>query len=269
MGNKMSTLIKYRQHFTSPLRSVKSWVIPLLLIGLWQYSSTQNAGHAYAFVPLQNVFYAFIELFQTGELFVNTWGSLKKALLGFVFGGIAGLILGALMAYSKIVNAVISPIFNAIRQVPLLGLTPLIALWLGNGESAKIFIIALASFYPLVINTYQGLSHYEPQYKELASMYQFSAWREFRRIRLPQAIPYILTGINLAVPFTWITTTASELLFNAGTGLGGVMMKAEANAAMDILLVCALTVTILGMVMTALVRAMSKHLLRWRPRHSA
>jgi len=103
----------------------------------------------------------------------------------------------------------------------------------------------------------------------LDSIYQCSTWREFRRIRLPQAIPYILTGINLAVPFTWITTTASELLFNAGSGLGGVMMKAEANAAMDILLVCALTVTLLGIGMTTLVRTLSKYLLRWRPRHSA
>ncbi len=265
----MSTIVKSRSYFTSPLRSVKGWIIPIFLLVLWQYSSTQNAGHAYAFVPLQNVYDAFIALLQSGELLINTWGSLNKALLGFVFGGTAGLLLGALMAYSKIVNALISPIFNAIRQVPLLGLTPLIALWLGNGESAKIFIIALASFYPLVINTYQGLSHHEPKYKELASIYQFSTWREFRRIRLPQAIPYILTGINLAVPFTWITTTASELLFNAGVGLGGVMMKAEANAAMDILLVCALTVTLLGIAMTAMVRALSRYLLRWRPRHSA
>lgn len=265
----MSSLITSRPQFTLLPRSLKSWIIPILLLGLWQYSSSHNAGHAYAFVPLQHIYDAFISLLQSGELLINTWGSLKKALLGFVFGCTAGLALGALLAYSKIINALISPIFNTIRQVPLLGLTPLIALWLGNGESAKIFIIALASFYPLVINTYQGLSHDDPKYKELAGIYQFSAWREFRRIRLPQAIPYILTGINLAVPFTWITTTASELLFNAGVGLGGVMMKAEANAAMDILLVCALTVTLLGIAMTASVRALSRHLLCWRPRHSA
>jgi len=265
----MHIFVKPFPQLTLLPRSLKSWTIPVLLLGLWQYSSSHNAGHAYAFVPLQQIYDAFIGLLHSGELLINTWGSLKKALLGFAFGGTAGLALGGLLAYSKTMNAFISPIFNAIRQVPLLGLTPLIALWLGNGENAKIFIIALASFYPLVINTYQGLLHDEPKYKELASIYQFSAWREFRRIRLPQAIPYILTGINLAVPFTWITTTASELLFNAGAGLGGVMMKAEANAAMDILLVCALTVTLLGIAMSASVRALSRYLLRWRPRHSA
>ena len=63
----MSTLIKFPKHFISPMRSVRSWVIPLLLLALWQYSSSQNAGHAYAFVPLQNVYNAFIELLKTGE----------------------------------------------------------------------------------------------------------------------------------------------------------------------------------------------------------
>ena len=95
-------------------------------------------------------------------------------------------------------------------------------------------------------------------------MYQFSFWREFKRIRLPQALPHILTGLNLAVPFTWITTTASELLFNAGAGLGNLMMKAEINAEMDILLVCAMTVTMSGILMTTSIHFISKRLLQWR-----
>lgn len=263
----MTQPIALKSRHSSLLQSLqlKGWILPILLLILWQYSSGKSASHAYAFVPLQQVYTAFLTLINNGELLLNTLGSLKKALIGFFLGGISGVALGALMAYSKIMNAVISPIFNAIRQVPLLGLTPLIALWFGNGETAKIFIISLASFYPLVINTYQGLSHHDVKYHELASIYQFSTWREFRKIRLAQAIPYIFTGINLAVPFTWITTTASELLFNAGTGLGNLMMKAEINAEMDILLVCAFTVTLLGILMTGSVHLLSKYLLRWRP----
>lgn len=249
-------------------KSAKGWLIPIILILLWQYNSGHSASHAYAFVPLQQVWEAFVTLLNSGELWYNTWGSLKKALLGFALGSCAGITLGALLAYSKWLNAFISPLFNAIRQVPLLGLTPLIALWLGNGEPAKVFIIALASFYPLVINTYQGLTQHDAKYHELALIYQFSTWREFRQIRLPQALPYMLTGINLAVPFTWITTTASELLFNAGAGLGNLMMKAEVNAEMDILLVCAMTVTILGVLMTGCIRLASKHLLKWRPENN-
>ncbi|ENU22928.1 hypothetical protein F993_02385 [Acinetobacter proteolyticus] len=247
-----------------PVVLLQGLVLPAILLALWQYNSGLGSSHAYAFVPLQNIYSAALQLLETGELWVNTWGSLKKAGLGFLFGSTVGLILGALLAYSKVFNALVSPLFNSIRQVPLLGLTPLIALWFGNGEEAKIFIIALASFFPLVINTFQGLSHYDEKYSEVARMYQFSFWREFKRIRLPQALPHILTGLNLAVPFTWITTTASELLFNAGAGLGNLMMKAEINAEMDILLVCAMTVTISGIFMTTCIHFISKRLLQWR-----
>lgn len=247
-----------------PAIVLQGLVLPFILLALWQYNSSLGASHAYAFVPLQNIYFAFIRLFETGELWLNTWGSLRKAGLGFVLGSTAGLVLGALLAYSKVLNALVSPLFNSIRQVPLLGLTPLIALWFGNGEEAKVFIIALASFFPLVINTFQGLSHYDEKYSEIARIYQFSFWREFKGIRLPQALPHILTGLNLAVPFTWITTTASELLFNAGAGLGNLMMKAEINAEMDILLVCAITVTLSGIFMTSSIHLISKRLLQWR-----
>lgn len=253
-----------KQAWQRPIILVQGLVLPLLLLGLWQYNSSLGASHAYAFVPLQNIYFAFIKLLETGELWLNTWGSLKKAGIGFILGSISGLILGTLLAYSKVLNALVSPLFNSIRQVPLLGLTPLIALWFGNGEEAKIFIIALASFFPLVINTFQGLSHNDTKYEEIARIYQFSFWRKFKKIRLPQALPHILTGLNLAVPFTWITTTASELLFNAGAGLGNLMMKAEINAEMDILLVCAITVTLCGAFMTASIHLISKRLLQWR-----
>jgi sulfonate transport system permease protein len=242
----------------------KPLLLPLLLLLLWQYCAQQSTGHAYAFVPLEQIYQAFLSLCRSGELAYNTWGSLKKALLGLMIGISSGVVLGAILACSKLMNAVVAPIFDAIRQVPLLGLTPLIALWLGNGESAKVFIIALASFYPLTINTYQGLKHTNQQFHELAQIYQLSFWREFSSIRLPQTLAYILTALHLAIPFTWMTTIASELLLNAGSGLGNLMMKAEMNAEMDILLVCAICTSLLAMLMNYAIKLLADHVLRWR-----
>nr|WP_174505282.1 ABC transporter permease [Acinetobacter sp. Marseille-Q1620] len=264
MSNPLFSIQKYiRQHHIK----LQGLVLPILLLILWQYNAGRGASQAYAFVPLQSIYSAFITLLTNGELWLNTWGSLKRAALGIIIGSFSGILLGSLMAYSKVIHAFVSPLFNSIRQVPLLGLTPLIALWFGNGESAKVFIIALASFFPLVINTFQGLSQNEHKYHELAKIYQLSVWKEFQKIRLPQAQPYILTGLNLAVPFTWITTIASELLFNAGAGLGNLMMKAEVNAEMDIILVCAISVTLLGILMTTFVHLLAKRQLKWRPQN--
>lgn len=264
----MSNLFLSFKPFGPTPFKLRGLILPIVLILLWQYNSTLGASQAYAFVPVQKVYQAGMQLLNNGELWLNTRGSLNKAAAGIVLGSLSGMFLGALMASSRVINAFVSPLFNAIRQVPLLGLTPLIALWLGNGETAKVFIIALASFFPLVINTFQGLSQAQNQYHELAQIYQLSYWTECRKIRIPQALPSVLTGLHLAVPFTWITTIASELLFNAGTGLGNLMMKAEVNAEMDVLLVCAITVTLLGISMTSLIHLTSKQLLKWRPPYS-
>lgn len=256
----MSTLILRRLKFDP-----RGLLIPIILIIAWQYASTRGASQAYAFVPLQQVGQAMVQLIHNHELWLNTVGSLKRTFSGLLFGSVAGLLLGASLALSRVLNAIVSPLFHSLRQVPLLGLTPLIGLWLGSGEVAKIFIISLAAFYPLVINTFEGLNQSDSKYQELATLYHFSTWRNFWKIRLPQAMPHILTGLMLAVPFTWITTIGSELLFNAGAGLGNLMMQAEVGAQMDIILICALVVTLSGILMTAAVRQLSKTLLRWRP----
>lgn len=244
---------------------VRGLIVPALLLLAWQYMSGRDAVHAYAFVPLQQVGHTFIELIQSGELWINLEGSLRRTMLGLVFGVSAGLIIGVLMALSKIANTLIGPLYHSIRQVPLLGLTPLIGLWMGNGEGAKLFIIALAAFYPVVLNTYEGLRQVDVKHSELASVYVFNRWQHFGLIRLPAAFPNIFIGILHAVPFAWITTIGAELLFNAGAGLGNLMMTAEVGAHMDVILICAITVAILGILMTAVVQQVARRILRWRP----
>ncbi len=261
----MSTIIKNPTTQTGLKFDIRGLLIPALLIAAWQYASTLGASQAYAFVPLQQVWHALLHLLENGELWLNTLGSLQRTLSGLLIGSVSGLLLGTLLALSKTLNAIVSPLFHSLRQVPLLGLTPLIGLWLGNGESAKVFIISLAAFYPLVINTFEGLKNNEAKYQELGFLYHFSLWKSFWKIRLPQAMPHILTGMMLAVPFAWITTIGSELLFNAGAGLGNLMMQAEVGAQMDIILICAVVVTLSGIVMTYAVRKLSSYLLKWRP----
>ena len=240
-------------------------LVPVLLLLLWQYMSGRDASHAYAFVPLQQVWSSLKTLLASGELWVNLLGSLHRTTVGLLLGIVLGLLVGALMAISKIANTLIGPLYHSIRQVPILGLTPLIGLWMGNGEPAKVFIITLAAFFPVVLNTYEGLRQVDVQHAELAQVYQFNRRQYFWRMRLPAAIPSILTGFLHAVTFAWITAIGSELLFNAGAGLGNLMMTAEVGAHMDIILICAITVTILGVLMTQVVQMLSRRLLRWRP----
>ena len=253
----MSTLIR-------SLGKLRGWVLPALLLGLWEYASHRDAAHAYAFVPLEQVWTALGEWLRNGQLLGNLVGSLTRASLGLTIGVVAGIAVGMAMGLSRVALTLINPIYQAIRQVPLLGLTPLIGLWVGNGESAKVFIIALAAFYPMVLNTYEGLRHVDTRYVEVGRIYGLGRLRLFRRVLLPAALPSLFAGLQQAVPLAWIATIGGELLFNAGAGLGNLMLQAETSARMDVIVICTASVTVLGIAMSALASLFAARALRWR-----
>lgn len=242
----------------------RGWLLPLALLGLWEVLSRQSAMHAYAMPPLAEIGRALREVIANGELLSSFAGSLQRTSLGLGLGIAAGIAAGLAIALSRLADLLASPLLHSLRQVPLLGLAPLISLWIGNGEEAKVFVIALASFYPVVLNTAGSLSQVPPHYQEVGRSLGFGRWQQFRHVQWPAALPGVLSGIGQAVPFAWIAAIGSELLFNAGAGFGNLMMTAELGARMDIIIVCAITVTALGVVMSHGVHRLAQALLRSR-----
>ncbi|VWD36343.1 nitrate ABC transporter permease [Burkholderia lata] len=245
-------------------RRARGLVVPALLVAAWQYASSGDAAHQYAFVPLQQVGAALVELARSGELATDLGASLRRTTLGLAAGIAFGLVFGAAMARSTLARKLGEPAFQALRYVPLLGLIPLLSLWAGTGEFAKVFIIALAAFYPMTTASFDGLRRVDPRYVELAQSYRLTRIGLWRDVLIPGALPDLFAGVLQAVPFAWITTTSSELLFNAGAGVGSLMQNAQAGARADVLLVCVLGVTALAVGMSALCERITQRALRWR-----
>lgn len=246
------------------LKKCRGLLLPLALLAAWEWASRQGAADAYAFVPLSRVGSGFIEVLSNGELLANLLASLQRASLGLLFGISIGLVLGALMALSRWSERLISPLFHALRQVPMLAWIPLIAMWFGNGESSKVLIIALAAGYPMVLNTYEGFRLVEPRHIDVARVFELNRRQRFFHLQLPSALPSISTGVLHAIAFAWVTAVGSELFLSAGPGLGNLMMNAEAGARMEIILICVLSIGLLGYLMTQLFTRLSRHVLRWR-----
>jgi sulfonate transport system permease protein len=247
------------------LRDLRGLVLPLLLLGAWEYASRQSSASAYAFVPLAQVGTALADMLASGELLINLWASLVRTCTGLGIGIVAGISLGALMALSTPANRLIAPLFHALRQVPMLGWIPLIALWLGNGESAKLLIVSLAALYPMVLNTFESLRQVEGQHREAARVLMLGRWQQLWLILLPAALPGIAAGVLQALAFAWVTSVGSELFLSAGAGLGSLMMNAEAAARMEIIVVCVLCIGLCGYLMSWLSTLLTRRLLRWRP----
>lgn len=175
-----------------------------------------------------------------------------------------GVVLGVLMALSSVANRLIGPLFHSIRQVPMLGWIPLIAMWFGNGEFSKVLIVSLAAFYPMVLNTYQGFSHVEQRYREVGQVLVLSPVQQFVHVLLPAALPSIATGVLHALAFAWVTAIGSELFLSSGAGLGNLMMNAEAGSRMEVIVLSVLCIGLLGYLMNLLFTRLSRHVLRWR-----
>lgn len=247
------------------LNALRGLLLPLLLLAAWEYASRQSTAGAYAFVPLAQVGAALAELLGNGELLVNLWASLLRTCIGLAVGIVAGTALGALMALSGLANRLIAPLFHALRQVPMLGWIPLIALWLGNGENAKLLIVSLAALYPMVLNTFESLRQVAGQHREAARVLMLSRSQQLRLILLPAALPGIAAGVLQALAFAWVTAVGSELFLASGAGLGSLMMNAEAGARMEIILVCVLCIGLCGYVMSWLCTLLARRLLRGHP----
>jgi sulfonate transport system permease protein len=243
---------------------LRALVLPLLLLALWQWLSTRGPGYAYAFIPLQDVALALRDLLVSGELPLHIAASLKTALQGLFIGAGIGFALGTLMAFVRVVDVVIGPIFHALRQIPTLGLIPLIALWFGNTEFSKILVVSLATFEVMTLNTYEGLRGVERKYVEVGRMFTFGRWQLFTRIMLPMALPSIATGLMHAIAFAWLATVGVELLFTVGPGLSVIMERAQLAQRMDTVIVCIIFIGLLGLVMNQVCVMLSRRLLRWR-----
>lgn len=248
----------------SRLAPLRGLLLPLLLVGLWEYASRQDAAGAYAFVPLSTIGQGLVELLSNGDLLVNLFASLARTSTGLLLGILFGVAIGVLMALVPVANRLIGPLFHSIRQVPMLGWIPLIAMWFGNGEFSKVLIVSLAAFYPMVLNTHEGFAHVDSRYREVGRVFALSRWQQFRNVLLPAALPSILTGVLQALAFAWVTAVGSELFLSSGAGLGNLMMTAEAGARMDVIVISVLSIGLLGYLMNQLLSRLSRHLLRWR-----
>lgn len=250
--------------FSEITRPLRGWVIPLLLVAAWQYMSQRGASQAYAFVPLQTIGNAWLELIASGELLLSIGASLQRTCLGLLLGSLAGLALGAAMALSNVANRLFSPLYHSLRQVPILGLIPLIALWFGSGEGSKVLLISMAAFYPMTLSTFEGFSHVDRRYLEVARVLELNTVQRFLQVRLPSAVPAISAGMLHALAFAWISSVGAELFLSTGMGLGNMMMNAEVGARMEIVVIGVLCIGLLGYAMGTLFSRLSRYLLRWR-----
>ncbi len=238
-------------------------ILPILLLGLWEVVTWQKWVKPYFLPSPQHVATTFYAMLSQQELLHDFRLSVVIIAEGFVLGTAAGLFVGFAAGLSNPVEKFLGPTLNAIRQVPPLAWIPLLVLWLGIGNAAKAVLIAKAVFFPVFLNTVQGIRGVSKDHIEVGRVFGYSRIKMIRRIVLPSALPTIIVGIRYGLGLAWSIMIAAEMI-GSRYGLGYLLMRAQELLLTNQLFVVIILIGLVGYAMDGVLRLVEARLLRWR-----
>lgn len=188
--------------------------------------------------------------------------SLFRVLVGFVVGSAVGIVLGLFMGWYKLAEAIFNPLFRIIRPIPPIAWIPISIIWFGLGESAKIFLIFLASFANTTLNSMRGAQSVDPEIVNAAKMLGANDRQIFLTVVLPASVPAIFAGLQVALSSSWATVLAAEMV-RSSEGLGWMIVSGMSNNNMVQILSGILMIGVVGFILAAFMRFMEAKLCSW------
>jgi sulfonate transport system permease protein len=243
------------------------YLVPAALICLWQLSAEFGWLSNRVLPTPASVIGAGYRMTASGELGRHIGISTQRAATGFAIGGLLGLLLGILTGCSRIAEELIDSTVQMVRTVPHLALIPLVILWMGVGEAAKVFLVALGVLFPVYLNTHHGIRTVDPGLIEMGRVYGLRRWALFRKVLLPGALPSILIGVRYALGVMWLTLIVSETIA-ATSGIGYLAMNARQFLRTDVVVLSIILYALLGKLADGIARWLERWLLPWHPAHA-
>ena len=240
------------------------WLVPLAIVCLWQLASVTGFVPGRVLPAPTDVVLAGWKLLLSGELVRNMWVSFWRASVGFLIGGGIGFAFGLANGLSQISTKLTDTTLQMVRNIPHLALIPLVILWFGIDEAAKLFLVALGVFFPIYLNTLHGIRTVDPQLIEMGRVYGMSDAELFRRVIFPGALPSIFVGVRFALGITWLTLIVAETIA-ASSGLGYMAMQAREFLQIDIVVLSILIYALLGKLADSSARVLERLTLSWHP----
>ena len=198
-----------------------------------------------------------------GELGGAMASSLKTLVAGFVAAGLIGIALGLMIGRYRAVDAATDWLVNALYATPLIAVIPLVVLWLGLGDSAKLFIVTMLAVFPVLINTAAGVRNVPRSLIDVGAAFAANERQIFVKIILPAVVPFIMTGLRLGIGRAIIGMVAAEF-FTAISGLGGLIVKYGNQYDTASMFVPILILMFMGVVLTGIVRKIEDMFAPWR-----
>lgn len=233
-----------------------------ILLGAWEAAVRSGAIAGLLAPPPSAIVAELAALVSTGAIFRHLGVTLLRLAGGLALGSTLGIALGLTMGWSPRVRQTVDPLVAALHPIPKIALFPLLIVWLGVGEQSKIVAIAIAAFFPTVINTMSGVRGMNPVHLDLARVFGATTGQLFRRVLLPGSLPMVLSGVRIAANVAFLSTIAVEMV-TAQTGLGALVWQSWQLFRIQQLFATIVVIAIIGICLGSLIRGLAARVAPW------
>ena len=241
-------------------RWIPAVLILLGLVGLWQLVVTLNDIPHWK-LPAPSAIGE--ELWSSrGLLLGHTWVTLKEVLLGFAIALVGGVVLAGLISLSRTLERVIYPSVIASQTIPIIVIAPLLLIWLGYGMQHKVIVVALISFFPIVVNTVDGLKSADPDVMNLLRTLGANRWQVFTKVQVPNSLPFMFSGIKIAITVSVIGAVIGEWV-GSSEGLGYLAIRSKSQFLSERVYATVVILSVMGIGLFLITGLLERLMLPW------
>jgi sulfonate transport system permease protein len=236
--------------------------LPLALLLGWSFLTSTGGVKVYQLASPADVGRELQALAASGLLWKNLAASTERVFVGFSLALVLAIVVGSAVGLSPRLERALDPTLQAIRAVPSLAWVPLLLLWLGIGETAKVTLIAIGAFFPIYVNLTAGIRNVDRKLIEVADVLGVRGFELARRVVLPAALPSLMVGARIGLTQAWLFLVAAELLAST-RGLGFMLTEGQQISRTDEILTAILLLALCGKISESGMRLLERRLLHW------
>lgn len=195
-------------------------------------------------------------------LYGHAYTTLYETLLGFLLGVVIGIACAIMIVYSRFLESVIFPLIVILQIVPKVAIAPLFLIWFGYGWESKMLIAFLVAFFPVIVNTVTGLRSVEPEMVELVRALEATDWQIFKKVRLPNSLPFIFSGLKISITLAVIGAIIGEFV-GGNHGLGYLILVANFEIDTPLMFGSLFLLSVMGLVLYGLIELLERLLIPW------
>lgn len=267
------TLSKTKQLVSPPVQTTRGislrwfapFLAPLTLLALWQTVVWLQIYPTFIIPAPAEVLAKFAEVLADGRWWVHTRTTLEEVMLGLAWGVGIGVLLGYLMAKSRLLDTFLSPIIVLLQATPIVAYAPLLVVWFGSGTLGKVVTCAVIVFFPMLMNTAVGIRQVPSGLRDMMRALNATRWQTFVKLEVPAALPVLLTGLKTSATLAIIGAVVGEFV-SARAGLGFMVNQARSQYDTPLVIVGVLTMTGMALCLYGVVYLLERRLLAWQAR---